>query len=193
MAKKQGLSLQEVVAKAQPRTATVRLCLRGDLIREHERLEKELTEARRFDEMNNEPDTARAIAEAVQGVEADMRDSETEFVLTAMGRRTWSDLIAEFPPTEEHKKQGMDYHTDDFPPVAIATSLVEPSGVTRDNVDELLEVLNLGQFMRLWAGCLSANLGDKAPGESVAASVVLQRSRPNSSTADPVESLEVSS
>lgn len=188
MAKGKSVTLDEILGKAQPRTATVRLCLRGDLVRQHEQLERDLTDARRYDETHNEVDTAPRIAEAIQTVEAEMADTETEFVFSAIGKRAWSDLLAKHPPTDEHRKLGLDHEPDTFPAVAIAASLVEPADVTLDGVERLAEVLTVGQYMRLWTGCLAANLGDRVPGESEAASAVLRRSRPSSGTQGLAES-----
>lgn len=177
-------TLAQALEKAQPRTATVRLSLRGDLAREHERLEQKLAEAQRYDEQHNEPDRAPEIAEQIVAVEAEMRDAEVEFVLTSIGKRAWSDLLAQFPPSDEERKQGLDHDPEKFPSAAIAASLTEPSDVTPEGVDQLADVLTVGQWMRLWTACLNANLGDRTPGESVAASAVLRRSRPSSPTAD---------
>lgn len=185
--------LAEIVAQVQPRTSSVRICLRGDLIAEHERLERELAEARRTDADTNEPDEAPGIARSVLAVEAKMRDAEVEFVLQAMGMTAWSDLLAKHPPTKEQKGQRLDHNLETFSVAAVAASLIDPCDATEDDVRALSERMSLGEWQRLWGACLEANVSGDAPGESSAASETLRGSKQSSSSAALGESLAASS
>lgn len=187
-------SLGEVVAHVKPRTASVRLCLRGDLAREHERLEGELAEARRRDDETNEPNQAPALARRIKDIEAQMRDDETEFVFTAIGTTAWSDLLAAHPPTKEQRAtMRVDHNPDTFPQEAIAASLVDPADATVDEVEALRAKLSIGQWSQLWTACLQANVGGETPGESSSASEVLRASGPSSISAASAEFLAASS
>jgi hypothetical protein len=186
--------LGDVVAQAKPRTATVRLCLRGDLAQEHERLEGELAEARRYDEQTNEPNTAPAIARRIRDIEAQMRDDEVEFVFSAIGKTRWSDLLAEHPPTKDQKADlRLDHNPETFSVAAIAASLTEPADASLEDVEQLAEVLSVGQWAKLWSACIAANIGGDTPGESSAASAVLRAFEQSSTSAVAAASLAASS
>ena len=189
--------LTEVVAQSKPRTETVRLCLRGDLLARHEQLEQDLARARELDEATNEPDTAPAIAREIKALEAEIREAEVPFVFESIGQSAWSDLLAEHPPTKEEREAGLDHHPDTFCIEAVARSMVDPDPGEGDAALEAVMSmfgppmrLNQTQFIQLWTGCYKANMGGgKAPGESSAASAVLRLSEQSSTTAAHAASL----
>ena len=192
MAKRKSLS--DVVAHAKPRTATVRLCLRGDLAQEHERLERELTETRKADDdsLAGSPQAAE-LAGRIQDIESEMREDETEFTFRAIGKTAWSDLIAKHPPTKDQKEMRLDHNPETFSVAAITASLVDPADATLEEVEALAEVLSIGQWGRLWSACCDANIGADEPGESSAASAVLRDSKLSSTTAASAASPAASS
>lgn len=186
-------SIDDVLAKAQRRTVTVPVCLRGDLISEHARRAGELDQAL----LAGVDDTqALELADIVAGIEADLRDATVEFVFVNVGRARWTELLSEHPPTEEQKKlygRRFDHNPDTFPHAAIAASCTAPDGMTADKVHQLEEIVSAGQWQALWAGCLEANVGGAALGESTAASAVLRRLRPSSEPPAPTASAAASS
>lgn len=173
-------TLDDLLAKAQPRTVTVPLCLRGDLLEEHEQAKAALAIAqaeRRDDAVQVE------LAEAVVGIETDIAEATVDFVLRNIGRRAWSDLLGEHPPTDDQREvfgRRLDHNPDTFPYAAVAASCVAPDGVTAEKIRELEEVISSGQWDELWAACLTVNMGSLKVGESKAASDVLSRLRPRS-------------
>lgn len=186
-------SLGDVIAHVRPRTKTVRVCLRGDLAEQHERLEDELAEARRRDEQTNEPNQAPAIARQIAALEADIKEQSVDFTFQAIGKTAWSDLLAKHPPTKAQKELRLDHNPETFSTAAIAASLVDPGDVTLEQVEQLAEHLSLGQWRRIWEACIAANVDGDDPGESSAASLLLRGSKPSSGTADHAASLEASS
>jgi hypothetical protein len=192
------VKLSEVNAEARPFTASVWLCLRGDLVRELEQLERDLAAARRADEETNEPNKAPAIARRIRDIEAEMRNSETEFTFQAIGKSAWRDLLAEHPPSKEQKDLGFSHDPETFAVAAMARSLIDPypgeGEEAEAEVQALVEKLTTLQLGKLWTTCMSANVdGGNAPGESLAASAVLRAFEPSSITAVPAASPEASS
>lgn len=187
-------TFDDLIAKAQFRTAKVSLCLRGDLLEEHERAKGELAVA---EATQAPPDLLVALAEAVLSIEADIRDATVEFVLRSIGRRAWSDLLAKFPPTDAQRiafGRRLDHDPDTFPYEALAACIVEPEDVTPEKVRDLEEVITSSQWDELWVGgCLSLNVGAQHLGESRAASDVLRRLRPSSEQPEPITSAAASS
>ena len=192
------VKLSEVNAEARPFTASVWLCLRGDLVREHEQLERKLADLRRASDGSLGGDGAGEIARRIRDVEAELRAGETEFTFQAIGKSTWRNLLAEHPPTKEQKELGMDHNPETFAPVVMARSLIDPFPGEGDEavaeVEALLEKLTVLQVGKLWTACMAANVdGGNAPGESSAASAVLRAFELSSITAAHAASPEASS
>lgn len=192
-----GKSLADVVAHVRPRTKSVRICLRGDLAEEHDRLSAELVEAQRRDKESDSLGAgaeAPAIAERLVDLEQQMRDTLVTFTFQAMGKSAWSDLLASHPPTKSQKDDlRLDHNPETFSVAAITASLVEPSDASLEQVENLANILSLGQWSRLWQACLAANIEGDDPGESSAASLLLRGSRPSSGSVADTASLEASS
>lgn len=186
-------TFDDLIAKAQFRTLKVSLCLRGDLLDEHERAKNDLAIA---EVQGVVGDRLVELAESVLAIEADVREASIEMVLRSIGRRAWSDLLAKFPPTDEQRKKfgrRLDHDPETFPYEALAASIVEPEGVTAEKLRDLEEVLTSSQWDEMWVGCLSLNVGPQHLGESKAASDVLRRSRPSSELPAPTAPAAASS
>ena len=169
-------SIDDILASAKPRSDTVRVSLRGDLAREYDRLETELHAA---------TDDARLLelAEQLEAVQADIRAHAVEFVIVGLGKKRWTDLLADHPPTDEQRAElgrWLDHNPETFPYEAIAASITDPEGLTAEKVHDLEDILTVGEWERLWRAVVAANVGDRVPGESLAASAVLRRLRPSS-------------
>lgn len=183
--------IKAVLAKAQPRQETVRLCLRGDLIHDHRQLQDELAEAERLDAMSNEPDLAPEVAQKIVDLEVQIRAEEVEFTFQSIGRRAWSDLMAQYPPSKAEQRIGAEFN-EDFISAAVAASCVEPQ-MSLDDARLLEEAVTVGQWAELWQACVLANGGSGSVGESKAASRVLANSSRSASSAIGTESLAASS
>jgi hypothetical protein len=188
-------SIEDILGQASPRREIVRLSLRGDLAALHEQLEAELQGlVGRSDSLAADPRIAD-VAARIEDLEAEMRASEAEFTFRGIGRKAWTDLIGQHPPTDEQRKllgRGIDHNPETFPAAAIAASLVEPAA-TPEQVARLEEALTVGQWDRLWRAALEVNVGADLPGESLAASAVLRRLRQSSEQPERMASPEASS
>jgi hypothetical protein len=183
----------DVEAKRTPVVARVRVCLRNDLVDRLAQLDVELRRAREEDEKHNRKPAAPGIAEEIQRVEAEAREHEVEFVFTEIGRRAWSDLLAQYPPDDEQRAQGLDHDPATFPPAAMAASCTSPAGTTLERMTKVFDDWGVGQVTALWRACLAANVGVTQVPKSLAASAVLRASSASSTTADPEGSPEASS
>lgn len=190
-------SIDELLAQAKPRRETVKLFLRGDLVAERDRLDAELRAERAGeDSLAGASSRVRDLAERVEALEEEMRRGEATFVVQAVGRKAWTDLLAKHPPTKEQRElfgRAIDNNPETFPAAAIVACLVEPTGVTGEQVARLEDTLSVGQWDELYLAVLRVNGGVDAPGESAAASAVLRRLRQNSEQPETMESVEASS
>lgn len=186
-------SIDDLLAKAQPRQATVRVCLRGDLLSEHDRLDADL---RRRQQNGDDDQALLDLADQIAAVEADIVEASAEFVLTNIGRARWTQLCAEHPSTEEQRNElgrRVAQNPETFPYAAIAACCVAPEGMTPDNVRDLEDVVDVRTWSELWMTTLDLNVGGSAQGESEAASAVRRRLRPSSEQPAPTASDAASS
>lgn len=182
-----GTSAQDVLARAQARTARVRVVLDGDLLDEHAVLEATLATL--------DPDSAEAtaLAERIVALEEQISAAEVEFVFKGMGRGRWRKLAADHPPTDEQKARGADFDVDVFPFLAMAESIVKPA-LTAEELTRLNdEVWDEQTYQQVWGACLRANVaGALTRPESAAARSVLQSVRLRSVQPSDSGSLEAS-
>lgn len=165
------VNLDDVLAQARPKTVKVGICLRGDLLAEHDALEAELAEAQRTDETENRHAQAPEIAARIRELEAEIDAAEYQFTLTAIGQKAWTDLITRNPASEEDREQGYAWDPVEFPKAALMAS----GGLTEEQIERLYEVMNFAQWNKLVAAVLDANVRDAVP-FSAAASAILRGS-----------------
>ncbi|KAB2347354.1 hypothetical protein [Actinomadura rudentiformis] len=165
----------------------VSICLRSDLALQHEELEGRLEAARTADQQNTlaAGGQARKIAEEIQALEEQMREHTHRFVFRGIPRRRYRDLMEQYPPREGNKDDalfGADNST--FPHALIAACCIDPV-MTRDQVEELCEVLTDGQVLELFGCALALNRGLVDVPKSVAASAILAKPAPRSRQPEP--------
>lgn len=191
-------TIGEILAEATPKTVTVRVCLRGDLLARHAYLEQELAAARRLDETENRLPEARGIAEQIQALETEIEGSLVQFTFQCIGQRAWTDLLLEYPPTAEQKEQwreegiGYGFNPETFPPVAVAKAAIEPK-MTEADAESLYRLMSFNEWQRLWGACLAANVEAADVPFSLAASAVLRGYELKSEQPTTTESLDPSS
>ena len=81
-----------------------------------------------------------------------MREAEVPFTFRALGRKAWSDLVADHPSTNE----GEAWDADTLPPALVAACAIDPV-MTPEDVDALFEQLNEGQREDLIAAAWQVN------------------------------------
>ncbi len=183
----------DLAAEHTPRTDSVRVCMRGDLVAEIARLEQQMARQQVADERTNTPDLAPEIARRILDLQAEAAAHEREFVFTAIGQRAWSALLADHPPTDEQRKAGADHNPETFPYEAVAASCTSVAGGTGQDVRRLADRLSLGDWTRIWNCCLAVNLGGTVLPKCAGATALLQPSGPSSTTAHPEGSPAASS
>lgn len=175
------MGLDDLLAQARPITRTVRLCLRGDLIAERQRLEQELAAARAIDKGQNKAPTAPAIAKRIRKVEAEQDAASIEFEVRSIGHRAWDELLDKFPPSDAERERGWSF-SNGFQDAACmsSTSLRLDDGelerVTPEQMVVLSAKLSDQQYTTLWTTVLSVNIGADDIPKSEAATAVLSGS-----------------
>lgn len=122
-------SVDALIAAASLPERTVSHCVRGDLVAEFERLERELTAEKSKD--NNDRLTAgakaREIAQRMEKLRADMQESVIEFTLRALPRRDFQKFLVEHAPREGNSQDRMlGYNSETLTEDLVRASIVSP-------------------------------------------------------------------
>jgi hypothetical protein len=174
-----GPDIEKVLASVRPKTSSVRVCLRGDLLAQYEELERELSEAIRLDMTENRHAEAPVVAAKVAKLQEKIKAAEVEFTFTAIGQQAWTDLVVQYPATERDREMGLDFDASTFPIAAVAKTCTSPA-MTLAQATTLYERLNGGQWGELWQACLRANVAGADIPFSLAASAILRGSETKS-------------
>jgi hypothetical protein len=140
-------SIEDILAQATPRERTVKVCIRGDLAGEAERLQDELSRVSEDWEPADLTDVhpGRELAAQLKELQQQIRGAEVPFKLRYIGDRAYSDLMAANPSKDD--SQAFDSET--FPRALIAASCVDPV-MSEEQVTELFEKINEGEIKKLF-------------------------------------------
>jgi hypothetical protein len=178
--------IKALVAGARLPERVVSIPMRGDLAAECERLEEQLRDLELEQggpgaSLSGNP-RAREVAEQIEALRAQMKDSMLEFRLRALPKRrggkqpTWNQLKDANPPRENHpvdKENGC--NTDEFGEQLLRLSIVEPE-LDDEDWNNLLDGLSDGTFLVLVGYCFGVNQSDVDVPFSFAASQILRNS-----------------
>lgn len=176
-------SIKEKLAKAKLPERTVRICLNGDLVAAHEQAERDLEQAQRDAGNSLAGNGAAAIAEHIEALEAQMRESTETFTLRALpqkknprdDRPTWRELIDRHPPRRGddgeivEADKGLLLDTSTFYDDLIRVSVVSPD-MDDEDWENLFSVLTNSQYGDLSMAAWMLNRGDVDVPFSLAAS-----------------------
>lgn len=156
----------------------VPICMRGDLQLAFEQLQRELDAARRAPATDSfaggsSGREARRIAEEIEALRQEMQSYVRVFVLKAIPRKEWRDLLRDHPPRQ--KDQPADHNTETFPIAALVACSVKPK-LTDDKAGKLIDALTAGQWGTMWNTILELNGDTGAVPFSALASEILSRS-----------------
>lgn len=139
------------LAAAKLPTRTVQICLGGDLVAEHEQAERELEQAQRKPVDSLAGSGVSAIVERIESLEEQMREQSETFVLRALPRPKWRELLKEHPPrrgddgevVEDDRSLGINVET--FYEALVRRSVASPE-LDDDDWTALFEALTDRQF-----------------------------------------------
>lgn len=166
-------SFKSKLASAKLPERTVEICLRGDLVAEHEEAERQLELAEKKTPDSLAGNGTAEIVERIEGLEEQMRESTETFTLRALPHRrsaaddrpTHSELKKAHPPRRDaagelvEDDEGAGYNVDTFNEALVRLCVVEPS-MDEADWDALFAVISEGQFAVLAMACIFLNRGD---------------------------------
>lgn len=147
-------SIDEILEEAKPAETTFRVCLRGDLLNEHQALEAELKALPPFKQSHlAEADPRIGLALKIAELEAEMRKSEAAFHFRALSRTKYRELLAANPGEPNQK-----FNPETLPRVLISACCIDPV-MTPSDVDRLFDRLNEGSVEALFMAAYALNEG----------------------------------
>lgn len=172
--KRKSKSTKELIAAARLPERTVDVCLRGDLVSEHQELEAELRQARNEESGNDRLGGSRAgqIAKKVEAIEAEMQESTVSVRLRALPRKRWRALMDDHPPKKGDKgDEAVGVHLETFLHEAARECLIDDD--LREAWDDL--PLTSGEYDRLTTAAWDLNRRGVDVPKSSLASLITQR------------------
>lgn len=163
------------LAAARLPERTVEICLRGDLVADHEAAERDLEQAQQAGTSSLAGNGSAEIIERIDALEAEMRESSVTFRVRAMPRPRWRALLAEHPPRRGDDGEivaddaAVLINTETFYDALIRACVVEPE-MTGDDWDQLSQVITDRQFGDLSLAAWMINRGEVDVPFSLAAS-----------------------
>jgi hypothetical protein len=162
--------IEDILKQAKPRERTTKVCIRGDLAGEAERLAEELAKVSEDWEPSDlaEQHPGRALAAQLKTVREQISEAQVPFTFRYIGDKAYSDLLAAHPSENDNEL----FDSVTFGRALIAASAVDPV-MTEDQVIELFEVINEGEIKKLFDAAWDVhNAADVIP-FSLAASALL--------------------
>jgi hypothetical protein len=155
----------------------VPICMRSDLQLQFEQLHRQLEAARRAPAGDSfaggaaEGDSRR-IAEEIEALRQEMAGHVRVFVLQAVHRREWRDLLAAHPPRP--KDAPADHNTETFPVAVLVACSVKPK-LSEEKAGRLIDMITPGQWGALWNTILELHGSSNPVPFSALASDILSR------------------
>lgn len=154
-------TFRDLLAEARLPESTIEICLRGDLVAEHEQAERDLEQAEKATTDSLAGNGTAEIAERIEALEAEMRASVYTFRLRALPKPRWRALCAEHPPRRDEDgsilpedRPGVNAET--FFDAIIRACLVDPE-LTDDEWAQLADALTDRQFDDLFDAAWGLN------------------------------------
>lgn len=93
--------IKSMLAEARLPERTVPICLRGDLVAEHEELERQLEQANQRASDSLAGNGAGDLVDRIEALQEEMRAATVTFRVRALPKPVWRALLAEHPPRHD--------------------------------------------------------------------------------------------
>lgn len=143
-------TFKEKLAAARLPERIVPICLRGDLVADHEAAERELEQAQKTANDSLAGNGVGPIVDRIEALEAEMREHTHDFRLRALPKPAWRVLVGEHPPRRNEDGSMVDadrsgINSATFYDALIRACLIDPVLDDEDWAD-LVEALTDRQY-----------------------------------------------
>ena len=151
-------TMEEIRRLKTKTVLTVDVLLDNELGTRITQLRKDYMRQSRADKKLNETNKAPAILKQIEALEEEAREVTVTFSFRDLGRKRFEDLWKACPPTEDQKEKGYEWDPDEFSPLIIAESSVEPK-LTLEEAKELYDTWSTAEAEMLAMTAINANMG----------------------------------
>jgi hypothetical protein len=158
-------NFKAMLAEAKLPEATVLVCMRGDLVADHEAAERELEQARKTAGNSLAGNGAAEIAERITALEEEMREHSYEFRLRALPRHAWRELLKAHEPRRDESgdlveaDRHLGFNAETFYDDMVRHCLIDPE-LTDEEFARLADRLTSYQFDELFDAAWGLNRRD---------------------------------
>lgn len=178
----------ELIKGARLPEDEVPTCLRPDLVRSYEALDRELVEVSESDpDANSVAAGGKAIeiAEQMDALRAEMLEHTHPFAFRALPKPAYRELLDKHPPRKgDEQDELMGANLATFPTALIAACAIDPP-MTEQQVTELCDLVSDGQVLRFFDCVMRLNRSSVDVPKSALASEILARHAPRSKQPEP--------
>ena len=168
-------TFDDVKKLASRPTITVSLCLAGELVEEHARLEQLLEDAAPATSVG-EVSPKRGIAEQIVALQEQMKEATVDFHLRALPSRQWGVLFADQPQRKEDESaQDWEPRWFGWQAAMVSATCVDPE-MNADQLAELVDLLHYRAWVELATKAYVLNMGEIDLPNSEAASALTRDS-----------------
>jgi hypothetical protein len=171
-------SFDDVKKLASRPTATVSLCLAGELFERHAQLVRQLEDAAPAASVG-EASPKRVIAEQIVALEEEMREATVDFHLRAKPSREWGVLFADQPQRKKENSEEWAESAEEWEPRwfawqarMVSATCVDPE-MDVEQVGELVDLVNYRAWGELATKAYILNMGEVDVPNSEAASELI--------------------
>lgn len=168
--------LSDLIKSAKLPERTIQHCVRGDIVADVERLERELSSLKTQDSRLTGNPEARALAEQIEALREEMSESVIEFTLRALPRRAFQKLLASHPARDDDKyDRSIGYNRETFVDALVRASVAAPE-VSEEDWETIVDAMTAAQWEDFANVAAALNMEQVSVPFSRSASRILQAS-----------------
>lgn len=177
-------TIDDLIATAKPRTATVRVFARGDLVDAHARLAEQLHGQLPDSGSLADIGPTREIAEQLVALQEEMEASAVDIIVQTIPDLDWADLLRVHAPSAEDRRAGHDTNPKTFPQAAVAACAVAPT-ISLTQAEGMRKSLHNAEWNKLYLTVIGLNVTATPLPKMAAASELLRASEPLAKPSGP--------
>lgn len=144
MTSKEEARVRKLLQAASPAERVVPIILKAGIANQIDELEQQLIRIRSVNDSLSDSPEALQIAEQIEALIEEVKESTIRVTIRQLPRKRWSDLKAEYPPSDPR----LYYYSPKIFNDAVPESWVAPD-ISDDTRDGILETISDGQWNKL--------------------------------------------
>jgi len=154
-------SIEEILRLKNKHTLSVDILIDAELASEIKALERQHMVELRVDAKENRTPVAPALSKQIEELTKVAQERTATFLFQDQGRKRFEDLWKTCPPSDEQREQGYEWNPDEFGPLIIAESCIEPK-LTLEEATQMYDEWSTAEAETLLMTAINVNMGMSA-------------------------------